>query len=266
MFERRLKTLFALLVAMAILLLLRAVQVQVVNASHWRQEAARNMQRTQLLPTIRGDIVDARGRKLATDEPCIDAAVDYRAIIRQPEWMRQQVRQRLRGNAGYRRADKAGRAQILQEEHERLVADLDGMWRTLAEVSVPPRSLDEIELVKASIRREVDVRRRIMWYSRFRRAMADHEQRAPAPWYRDWLLSDQPAPEVDNYSIEVAEQTEAHVIVPAISSEVHNFLRKQIDRFPGLVLRPSKHRTYPFGAVASHVLGNLGIVSAEDMK
>ena len=266
MFERRLKSLFVLLIVVAAVVLLRAAHVQIINADHWREEAARNMQRTQLLPTVRGDILDRNGRKLATDEPCIDAAVDYRAIVRDPDWMRERLRERLRANPGYRNADKAGRARLSAEESARLGADIDGMWRTLAQVAVPPRTPDEMELIKTSVRRHVDTRRRYLWYTRYRQAMQSHEDRGPAPWYREWLLSNEPAPEIESFRIEVAEEFEAHVILPNVSPEVHNFLKKQIERLPGLVLRPSKHRTYPYGPTACHILGYMAIVAREDMQ
>lgn len=266
MFERRLRSLFVLLLAVAAVVLLRAAHVQIINADHWREQAAKNMQRTQLLPTVRGDILDRHGRKLATDEPCIDAAVDYRAIVRDPDWMRERLRERLRANPEYRDADRAGRARITADENARLAADLDEMWRILAQVATPPRTLDEMELIKSSVRRHVDARRRYLWYTRYQRAMQSHEDRAPAPWYREWLLSNEPAPQLDSFAIEVAEQSEAHVILPNVSTEVHNFLKKRIERLPGLSLRPSKHRAYPYGSVACHVLGYLSIVAREDIR
>ena len=63
----------------------------------------------------------------------------------------------------------------------------------------------------------------------------------------------------------MAEQTESHVILRAIDSGVQNELGKHADRYPGLVLRPSTHRFYPFGEAFCHGMGHVGHVNHEDL-
>jgi penicillin-binding protein 2 len=85
-------------------------------------------------------------------------------------------------------------------------------------------------------------------------------------WLRAWLLSDAPAPELESFDIKVWEETDAHAILNNVSNDVHIRLKKRLEEFPGLVLRPSKYRLYPFGDVACHVIGRLSAVTAEDLK
>jgi penicillin-binding protein 2 len=64
----------------------------------------------------------------------------------------------------------------------------------------------------------------------------------------------------------VGEETEAHVILPAISTAVYNQLARDAENLPGLVLRPGRRRVYPFGAAACQVIGRLALVSPGQMQ
>lgn len=268
MYERRLKIFFLILIAITAGLLFRAGQVQVLNATEFQEKADEFLSRTQYLETTRGSILDCLGRELAVDGPCMVAAVDYRAIQRNPVWIQQQALARLlaRPDRAYRRADKAQRQKMLQEERAQVNADLDTMWRTLAEVS--GKTTEEIEQIKAAIQRRVVMRQRWIWYKKYENALKQREDREPDPWLVDWLLGGDSGPQIDSFVTEIAELTEAHTILNNISTDVHNRLKKQLERFPGLVLRPSKHRVYvqPYAESLCHVLGHLSTVDADDLK
>lgn len=270
MFERRLKVLLAGLIVFTVLLLLRAAQVQIVEGSDWAKKAEESLSRPQMLETTRGEILDYKGRRVAYDEPCIDAAVDFRAIERDPKWMEQQAISRIfaRNRAQYRVADKAGRKRILDAELAALAGDLDRMWRLLAAES--GKSPEDIEAVKSDIRQRVEMRRRVVWYRKYKLAMEAKEesdkQHEGVPWYRSWLLSKDPAPQLDSFGIEVEEQTQAHVIYTNVKPESYVRLQKQLDTLPGLVLRRGRARLYPYSSVASHVIGHLGPVDHGDLK
>jgi penicillin-binding protein 2 len=259
MFERRLKIFFGCVIAMTLLIVLRAAHLQLIKGAYWQSKAAEDRTVPLLLQTTRGEIVDYRGQILATNEPCIDAAVDYRAIVRDPKWMQTIAIQRL--GPAYRRTPIKQRPDILKAEIGRVEADLDAMWKELADVS--GKTPDEIEEIKSAIFRRIDTRRRSVQYQRFRKASENYAG-PDAPWYHEWGLG-QGAPDVDSYAIEVTEQMASHVIVGNISPDAHVRLKKQSDRFPGLDLRPGRHRIYPFGQAASHVLGHLSMVSDKSL-
>src|SRR5918999_435193 len=102
MFERRLKIFLALLCAVTVVLTLRAGQVQVVQAEKWQKAAAETMKRSQLVDTTRGAILDVKGRVLARDEACVNACVDYRAIVEPPNdgWLSEKAAERLKSRLG----------------------------------------------------------------------------------------------------------------------------------------------------------------------
>src|SRR4051794_34094138 len=116
MFERRLKIFLSIICAMAAVMLIRAVQLQVAQRAQWKELAAKLMNRTTRVDTPRGRIFDRRGRKIAYDEACIDAAVDYRAIVQEPEWVRAQAKARLRARTDLPRT--VPREQLLADEVE----------------------------------------------------------------------------------------------------------------------------------------------------
>ncbi|HQY89457.1 MAG TPA: penicillin-binding transpeptidase domain-containing protein, partial [Tepidisphaeraceae bacterium] len=64
----------------------------------------------------------------------------------------------------------------------------------------------------------------------------------------------------------IADELSAHVILPALDIETYNSLRLELDQLPGLSLKPSLARRYPFGTSASHVIGYVGAVNAEDLE
>src|SRR5438105_3601076 len=127
MFERRLKIFLAILIAVTAVLLVRAVQVQVLARTQWQEKAAALMVRKHLLSTTRGPIKDFRGRDLAIDTACIDACVDYRAVGAEPEekWLNAQAKSRLldRLGAAYTQAPRARRDELLEQEKQAVKHD-----------------------------------------------------------------------------------------------------------------------------------------------
>lgn len=269
MFERRLKIFLSILVLVTLVLAARAMQVQVVDAGYWTERATKVMQRTQLIETTRGRILDFRGREMAVDSACIDACVDYRSIVRNPDpaWIRTQAIKRLtaRMGSGYRRSGRDEQKKLLADESAAVRADIESMWATLAEVS--GQTLEQIEEVRSAIIQRVEMRRRYVWYRNFQIAKKRHENQEPPPGWQAWLIDPaKDAPQLDEFDITVAEQKEPHVILRAVTTDVNNYLGKNIEKYPGLVLRPSTHRLYPYGEAGCHLLGHLARVTREDLQ
>src|SRR3954463_11044965 len=85
MFERRVKIFLACLILVTAVLIGRAVQIQVLERSYWREQAVAVMTRPELIETQRGPIYDIKNNVIAEDVACIDACVDYRAIPHAPD-------------------------------------------------------------------------------------------------------------------------------------------------------------------------------------
>jgi cell division protein FtsI/penicillin-binding protein 2 len=270
MFERRLKIVLGLIFALSAIMVVRAVQLQMFQRATWRGKAEDAGRRWSMIETPRGSIFDRKKRLVAFDDACIDAAVDYRAISLDPEWLKAQARHRL-----VTRNDPVvkgtTREQRIEEEIERVKADIDAMWGVLASAS--GKSAEVIAQTREEILRRVILLRRTALYRRFSRNIKKNGE-GLSPWYKRWLVdaqTDDPDQQhdsaLDAAKVVVGEQTEAHVILADISNDVENMLRKQLAKCPGLVLRESTHRKYdPVAAVAAcQVLGHMAPVDPKDV-
>src|SRR4051812_5860739 len=266
MFERRLKIFLGILIGGTVILLMRAAHLQLANGDYWRKQAAEALHRRTLVEPVRGRIVDFKGNVLAEDVACIDAAVDYRAIDLDDKWLKEQATSRLIARFGnnYRKAEKPVREKMLADEIDKIKVEIANLWKTLSQIS--GKTLEEIEEIKQTIRRRVEMRRRYVWYKKYEQAVKAEDKNSSIPWYKDLRISGTSNPQLDNFNIEVSEQTEAHVIVSNIDPQTHNQLKKHLEQFPGLVLRQSKHRFYPYGDVACHIIGHLTSVEEPDLK
>jgi penicillin-binding protein 2 len=271
MFERRIKILLGILAGFTLMLIMRAGWLQIVQGSDYDRKAADAGRRPSYLETFRGRILDFKGRVVAEDAPCIDAAVDYRAIDpdakESQEWLAIQARKRL-VDRGILKGDRNDRTRLIDGEIERVKADLQFMWTAMARVS--NQKLDDIEQVKESIKRRVRMRQRYISYKKYEAAKArhDNEKREPSPaWYK-WLVDDTQTtgPQVDSFNVLVAEQTETHAILHAIDNDTYVALDKLRERCPGLELKKGIRRNYPFQDVACHVIGQLSPVMREDLE
>lgn len=285
MTEARLPILFALLFLLLGGLGARVMQVQLTQHDHWQKEVAKHLQESQLVDSTRGRILDVRGRELAVDSACTDACVDYRAILPPPEekapkeqtlwaseqarWIRELALARLDNRLGdvYRNAPPAQKKQLVQDQVAQVRSDIEAMWAMLGDPQITGLTRDQVEETRRAIIRRVQMRRRYVWYERYVTAALKHQSRPPSLWYTRWLAeADAPAPELDEFDVSVKEQYLPHVILPAISDDLANYLGKNADRFPGLSLRRGQHREYPYGAAACHVIGYLGKVTPAEQE
>ena len=283
MFERRLKIFLTILLLVTGVMLLRAVQLQVFGRTYWQEQAAESMKKSRLIETTRGTIFDAKGRAIAQDVACIDAAVDYRAVMEPPEptWLSAQAIARVRRDLGdsYWKVSADERRERINKQTLAVKNDLNEMWRALAEelarMGKPEEhsisaaelaaALEKIEDTRRAIVERVQMRRRYVWYHKYREAVKEQKD-VVAPWYSKWLSDDQAdGPDVDNFLEDVGEQEAAHPILHNISSEAHIRLKKSRQKYPGLTLIPGGNRDYPFANVASHVVGRLSQVMREDV-
>jgi cell division protein FtsI/penicillin-binding protein 2 len=99
MFERRLKIFLGIIFGLATVILAKAVYLQVFRGDFYKSQANLAAQRSHFLGTSRGKIWDRNRLLIAFDDACVDAAVDYRAIALDDEWIKAQARARLRGRA-----------------------------------------------------------------------------------------------------------------------------------------------------------------------
>ncbi len=266
MFERRLKTLLLLFTLVTVVLIARAFAVQVMGRSYWEDEANRAMEDQTTIPTTRGRILDFKGRPLAADDPCIDVAVDYRAIIIDPDrrWMRGIALDRLKlRDSQFLQKLRAKRTELLDAEVEVIRQDIDAMWVELARLS--NLTIEQMNEQRRQLIRMVETRRRIVWYSKFERAQKNQESRQNQAWY-SWLLGEGSSTiDIDKFAVTVAEQLQKHVIMPNVDYAMRVHLEREIEKYPGMELRPGIVRSYPYQSVACHVIGTIRHVDAGEL-
>lgn len=272
MFERRLKIFLLILFSITAVLVLRAAQLQVLKRSEWSAQAIDVLKRETLIETTRGKLLDAKGKVLAQDVACIDACVDFRALTDPPDdaWVTNLARNRARAQRSdeWRAADNDGRKRILDEEKQRVLDRIKIMWVTLARLGNMP--LEQLDEIRQDTVRRVVLAKRSMWFRKYQLASKAHAKKSDEQsdrWWQGWLIDEsQDAPQLDDFDIKTAEETEAHPLLKNISSDVQVKLGKNIEDYPGLSLRPGMTRWYPQGEVASHVIGNLSRVRREDLE
>lgn len=273
MFERRLRTVALLLAFLVLLIAGRLMQVQVFGREHYQKEARKALTRSRPIETTRGPILDVRGRVLAEDRACIDAAVDYRAVTRDldqklvNDWVSDLALERLRNrpDGSYRAASSEARKAMRAAEEERVREAIAAMWPRLAELS--GKSVEEIENVRSEIDHKVKIGKRRLLYRRYEAAVNESSSRPAPPWYQRWLISGgDEVPTEEEFDETTIEQLSPHVVLRNVPPHVQNELGTNPDRYPGLILRPSANRVYPFGAQAAHAIGYLRKVTKKDLE
>ncbi|MFA6045068.1 MAG: hypothetical protein WC718_08795, partial [Phycisphaerales bacterium] len=90
MFHRRLLLVLFLMLAAFVPLGLQLAHLTLLRGPELRAVAESRLTRSQQTPTVRGSVVDRKGRILAQDRPSYDVAVDYQVI--NGDWAREQAR------------------------------------------------------------------------------------------------------------------------------------------------------------------------------
>ena len=278
MFERRLRLFLLLVFILGLVLAVRAATVQVFGRDHWSALAASNAERVQYLSAKRGDLVDIRGRILATDVTRFEVAVNFCALPITPDadWLKIESTRRARKLDEYKSADDAdARALIVAQESQRVMADLEQMWNTISLITGVPRT--QIDATRRKIADDVDAKHDAFWQRRYAEALDSYEHAPPRPWYIRMVTGRAERPDELTFKRDntVNDQEAFHTVVADLSPQAYAQLALIQDGFPQfldptrdlrsvLTLRSSIRRDYPFKDVAAHVIGHVGTVSAED--
>lgn len=165
MFKRRLLLLGALIVAGLALPVGRLIQLTIVRGGELRARAEARLLSEQWQPSVRGRILDRKGRVLAEDRPTFHIAVDYEVISGQ--WAFRQAARAARRSAGaerWRQLSPVQREQLVATFVPRFRERLDADWRTFARLAGV--SIEELEARKAAIVAEVSRTASTIWEQR----------------------------------------------------------------------------------------------------
>jgi penicillin-binding protein 2 len=276
MFERRLRLFLLFIFFGAFLLAARAAQVQVLQRGEWVARANDDVERPTYINARRGDLLDFKGRVIATDVPSFEASVNFRVLGEEPDarWFKQETERRARKQPGWADADDDQRLLMVAEQQQGVRNDLADMWTTLAALAgKTPEAMNELrkELVQ-----DVQDKHKQYVNRRFGAATREYQEAPETPWYARLIVGNPRPPEASSFEKElIGDQLGFHVILPDLPQEQYNALSLAQERFPlykpdsapwtsVLKLGPAVRRQYPFEDVACQVIGHVGVVSAED--
>jgi len=226
-FRRRVLILLCGFAALGALVVLRLVQLQVVQADQYRQEVEAWLTRPpEYLPALRGRILDRNGKVLAEDVPSWQVEAHYGAMAGDRRYIRRLARIRLKQGLYPPGTD-------LKTAEELLRQDIAESWQRLAELAGKP-TWQILQTISAVLERIEVIRKRVSAYA--------------------------------GIEMEVAEQRQFHPVLSDLDYETACAVRLKLADCPWLRVSAGTTRHYLDDPAFVHLLGKLGEVSAELLK
>jgi len=225
MFEKRLTWFWILLTAMAVVIVGRLVQIQVVSAAEYEELAERLLTRPARYPRApRGTVYDRHGSPLLSDEPSSDICIHYGLLTKRKDYLFLAARQ-LRKSGVYPPDMSLGDIVLKLEQSE-----IPRMWQRLS--SLTGRSEQEFRERAAEIQARVE------------RVRAAVQRRSP------------------NVGM-IAEENQLLPLLDNVDNEVALAVRLELDNLPWLRVTPASRRVAHDADTLVHLLGRMGAASAE---
>lgn len=229
MFHRRLLLIAGVMFLIVGGLSAQMVRLSVVQSAEHRAEAEARLDRVRFLPTVRGKIIDRKGRVLAEDVPSDDVAVAYSVIT--GAWAYDEaakVARKAAGNA-WSQMSPEERDAAIQRELPAQRAIIEHIWQEIMTLGRMTR--DELNQRLGAIKREVHTLRAEVWERQRRAEILRYGEEAGAKF--------EPGP--------IREERMAHVILPRVSQDVLFEARRLEREFPGMIeVQQSTKREYPW--------------------
>jgi len=258
---RRLRWLFAAFVLCVAVVAGRAIWLETRIGPAARRRAAQPITSVVPLSAPRGKIVTSDATVLAEDASVAALTMHYR-YLEQPSneaWLRRLARRRTgRRNRQPPEAEMA-RIRVELAEMHRSLAELSGV--TSSQWDAARRRIQtRVERIRASVNRRHHAR------------AAEQEPEAAEPttpwdhvrlaWRR--LRSTRQRPET--ITIEVAETSQYHTLLPSLPEQSASIIEAQAERFAGVKIVRRVRRDYPHGDLAAHVVGYLAKPTAAEVE
>jgi penicillin-binding protein 2 len=200
--------------------------------SQQRALADSRLDHSTLLATVRGSIIDRKGRVLAKSVPSYDVAIFYPAI--NGAWADTRAiaaAKKAAGRAAWNRLGPAEREERIQAHRQELAAELESVLNEVATACHMTR--DELSAEMGSVRMHVEKKASAVWEARLEIDRAKYGEDA------EEQFDAQP----------IAEQSEAHVVKSGIETASAFVLRKLADAHPGTIeVQDSTRRVYPWAS------------------
>jgi penicillin-binding protein 2 len=224
LFEKRLRWLAVLLALLALGIVVRLIDIQIVRASELSALAdAQLVGPVRYCGAARGDILDRAGRVLVRDVPSFDVCVHFAVLAGRSEPYLAAAARQMRRRGEH---DRRSAAEIVAE----LRHAVSETWPRLSELTGVP--------VAALLERGEQVRRRV---ERVREAVAART----------------------GVTQPVAEEFAYHALVEGLDDATAMGVRLALERYPWIDVTPGTHRARTAPASLVHVLGRTGPATDE---
>ncbi len=261
MFHRRLVLLFLAVIVAAVVLVGQLGRLTLAQGAELREDAEAKLVNREWVETIRGKILDRKGRVLAQDRPSFNVSVDFRVIS--GDW----ARRRAGIAAKKHRLNEWGK--LSSEERQALIdtyvpiyqEHVDRMWDQFANIAGMTRQ--EVEEKKSQILKRVGSMKTSIYAQRLGNELnarlargeeisADLEEETIKRLNRP--IVDQRSPQVviqgagDDAAFEFMRLA-AEKVDLSIPTGGGNFEAESLPRMPGLTVTPSGEREYPMDSL-----------------
>ncbi len=225
MFDRRLKILLWILGGLACGLLARLVQLQVLRADIYREEARNALLRPiRILPCVRGRILDRRGRILAQNEPCWDVCVPYGILAGEADYITALAEQLS--------SSPKRRSRVSEADVERLRSRISEMWPAIA--AATGVGLDELAEQRERIVQRVQ---------RIKQVVREKQ----------------------GLDRRIAEERASHPVVRGLGGTAAVEARNALSAFPWVRVVASTQRRYLENPSIAHLVGRLADTGPDDV-
>jgi penicillin-binding protein 2 len=201
MYARRLLLLACCLLVAAVMLVVKLGALTLVHGEESRERAEQAMIDGYLIQTIRGQILDRKGRVLAVDRPSSDLSVPYSVVTGTWSYSRAYL--------DARRANLERWRELSPEERERYVAEyqpvydgqLKQFWKTIADVGKV--SLDDLERINNDTKARVQAMATYVWIRQQKKREAELKE----------------AVDLADVAKEIEEQRSNHVVLRGLDPQ-----------------------------------------------
>ena len=215
-----------------------------------------------------GRILAADGRILAYDVEKYHIRMHYRWLEEPPNerWLVQQT------VAQFPEQQKLQKSQ-LAEAKQNILKQRAAVWQNLATISGKTES--ELAEKRLSIQQQVE---HILESVKQRRQQKRDQQTAPprseqhrdsAWWQTAWdtvaeTLTTPPLRSQRELLV-IKEELDDHIVIEHVDEKIASIIEQHPQKFPGVRVQKTTQRTYPQGAVASHIIGYRSELHHEDI-
>ncbi|NIA07087.1 MAG: hypothetical protein GWP14_05550 [Actinobacteria bacterium] len=262
MFTRRVVIFFLVLLAAFGVISVRLVQLQIFAHQDYLEQAEDVMLRPPvLLPSIRGQIFDRRGKLLAGNIPCFDLAIHYGAISLDETYIERVASSRARYRLG-----RAPKPQELQPYIQQVRSEIEDTWPKLSALDwYPGQSGSDFDSRATLLKdRRRDIIKKV---ESIRRQVKLSLQKRQDEFQDDWLGAIQ-AQAISRRitSLVLREELSFLPMIFELDNGTARHIQAVLDSPEWITLVPTTRRVYPYGYVAAQTIGSVGPVRGDDLK